>query len=103
MTNLYLLVPIAPLVGAIVAGFFGKTIGRAGAHTITIAGVAVSLVASLMVLADVLSGNTFNGTVYTWAQIAGLKLEVGFLIDHHDGGRDIGLAHGAHLHHWLHA
>lgn len=81
MTNLYLLVPIAPLIGAIVAGFFGKSIGRTGAHTVTIAGVAVSLVASLIILADVLSGNTFNGSVYTWAQIAGLKLEIGFLID----------------------
>ena len=81
MTNLYLLVPIAPLIGAIVAGFFGKSIGRAGAHTVTIAGVAVSLVASLIILADVLSGNTFNGSVYTWAQIGSLKLEIGFLID----------------------
>ena len=81
MTNLYLLVPIAPLIGAIVAGFFGKSIGRAGAHTVTIAGVAVSLVASLIILSDVLSGNTFNGSVYTWAQIGSLKLEIGFLID----------------------
>jgi len=35
----------------------------------------------LVVLSDVLSGNTFNGSVYTWAQIGGLTLEVGFLID----------------------
>ena len=34
-------VPMAPLVGAIVAGLFGKQIGRAGAHTVTILGVAV--------------------------------------------------------------
>jgi NADH-quinone oxidoreductase subunit L len=81
MTNLYLLVPLAPLIGAILAGFFGKSIGRVGAHTVTIAGVAVSLVASLIILADVLAGNTFNGPVYTWAQVAGLKLEIGFLID----------------------
>jgi NADH-quinone oxidoreductase subunit L len=81
MKFLYLLVPLAPLVGAIVAGLFGRVVGRAGAHTVTIAGVAVSLVASLVVLFDVLSGNTFNGAVYTWAEVAGLKFEIGFLID----------------------
>ena len=31
MQTLYLLVPLAPLAGAILAGLFGKTIGRAGA------------------------------------------------------------------------
>ena len=81
MKMLYLLVPLAPLFGAIVAGLFGQRVGRAGAHWVTISGVAVSLVASLVVLSDVLSGNTFNGSVYTWAQIGGLTLEVGFLID----------------------
>ncbi len=81
MKMLYLLVPLAPLFGAIVAGLFGQRVGRAGAHWVTISGVAVSLVASLVVLSDVLSGNTFNGSVYTWAQIGGLRLEVGFLID----------------------
>ena len=81
MKMLYLLVPIAPLLGAIVAGLFGKWVGRAGAHWVTISGVAVSLVASLIVLFDVLAGNTFNGSVYTWAQIGALTLEVGFLID----------------------
>ncbi len=81
MKMLYLLVPLAPLFGAIVAGLFGHRVGRAGAHWVTISGVAVSLVASLVVLSDVLSGNTFNGSVYTWAQIGGLTLEVGFLID----------------------
>ena len=81
MKFLYLLVPLAPLVGAIVAGLFGRAVGRSGAHIVTIAGVTVSLVASLVVLFDVLAGNTFNGAVYTWAEVAGLKFEIGFLID----------------------
>ena len=81
MKSLYLLVPLAPLAGAILAGLFGRAIGRAGAHWATILGVTVALIASLVVLADVLAGNTFNGPVYTWAQVAGLKFEVGFLID----------------------
>ena len=81
MQKLYLLVPLAPLFGAIVAGLFGKVVGRAGAHTVTILGVAVSFVASLFVFQDVHAGNAFNGTLYTWATSGGLTFEVGFLID----------------------
>lgn len=81
MNPLYLIVPFAPLVGSILAGFFGKKIGRAGAHTVTIAGVAISLVASILVFMDVMKGNTFNGTLYEWASVGSLKFEVGFLID----------------------
>jgi len=81
MKALYLIIPLAPLFGAIVAGFFGRAIGRAGAHWVTILGVAVSFVCSLLVFRDVMDGNTFNGTVYTWMQTGGLNLEIGFLID----------------------
>ena len=81
MQSLYLLVPLAPLAGALVAGLFGKAIGRTLSHWVTIAGVLVSTVASFMVFNDVMAGNTFDGTVYTWAVVGGLKLEVGFLID----------------------
>ncbi|MCU0840618.1 MAG: NADH-quinone oxidoreductase subunit L [Thiobacillaceae bacterium] len=81
MKTLYLVVPLAPLAGAIVAGLFGKAIGRAGAHTVTILGVLVSFLASLVIFQDVLAGNTFNGAVYTWLTSGDLRLEVGFLID----------------------
>ncbi|WP_394672561.1 NADH-quinone oxidoreductase subunit L [Limnobacter sp.] len=81
MNPLYLIVPFAPLVGSILAGFFGKQIGRTGAHTVTIAGVAISLIASILVFMDVMEGNTFNGTLYEWAVVGTLVFEVGFLID----------------------
>jgi NADH-quinone oxidoreductase subunit L len=81
MQSVYLLAALAPLAGAILAGFFGRTIGRANSHRVTIAGVAISLLASVYVLLDVLGGNVFNGTVYTWATIGGIRMEVGFLID----------------------
>jgi NADH-quinone oxidoreductase subunit L len=81
MKTLYLLIPFAPLVGAIVAGLFGKAIGRAGAHWVTIVGVTVSLGCSILVMQDVLAGNTFNGALYTWMEAGGLKLEIGFLVD----------------------
>jgi NADH-quinone oxidoreductase subunit L len=81
MQTLYLVVALAPLFGAIVAGLFGRLVGRTGAHVVTIAGVAVSFIASVLVFQDVLAGNTFNGTVYTWMALGELRFEVGFLID----------------------
>ena len=81
MRGLYLLVPFAPLVGALIAGLGGRIVGRAGAHTVTILGMVISTVASLIVLSDVIGGTTFDGTVYTWAVVGGLNLEIGFLID----------------------
>jgi NADH-quinone oxidoreductase subunit L len=79
--NLLLVAALSPLVGAIVAGLFGRAVGRRGAHMVTIAGVAVSLIASLITLQAVLGGATFNATVYEWMVIGGLKMEVGFLVD----------------------
>jgi NADH-quinone oxidoreductase subunit L len=81
MKALYLIIPLAPLLGAIVAGLFGRQVGRAGAHWVTIVGVLVSCVCSVFVLMDVLNGTTFNGPVYTWATSGGTRLEIGFLID----------------------
>ena len=81
MQQLYLLVPLAPLVGAIVAGLFGAQIGRSGSHWITIIGVAISFFASFVIFVDVLNGNLFNGPVYTWLITGGTRFEIGFLID----------------------
>jgi len=81
MQLLYLVVPLAPLAGAIVAGLFGSAIGRAGAHRVTIAGVGISFFVSCVVFADVLNGNTYNGTVYTWLTSSETRFEIGFLID----------------------
>ncbi|HEY9146510.1 MAG TPA: NADH-quinone oxidoreductase subunit L [Thiobacillus sp.] len=81
MQTLYLVVPLAPLFGAVVAGLFGRLVGRTGAHVVTIAGVAISFIASVLVFQDVLAGHTFNGTVYTWMTLGDLRFEVGFLVD----------------------
>ncbi|WP_313953556.1 NADH-quinone oxidoreductase subunit L [Accumulibacter sp.] len=81
MQKLYLLVPLAPLVGAIIAGLFCRVIPRWVAHSVTIAGVAISLVASYVIFQDVQAGNTFNGPVYRWLTSGDYHFEVGFLID----------------------
>ena len=81
MQNLYLLIPLAPLLGAMVAGLFCRLIPRWVGHTATILGVAVAFVTSVIVFQDVQAGNTFNGSVYTWLTTGEYLFEVGFQID----------------------
>ncbi|MDJ0833034.1 MAG: NADH-quinone oxidoreductase subunit L, partial [Gammaproteobacteria bacterium] len=83
MEQVYLAIPLASLLGAIIAGLFGKQIGRAGAHWVTILGVATSFVLSLIVLKDVVFDGApiYNDSVYTWMVSDGIRFEVGFLID----------------------
>lgn len=82
-----LAVPMAPLVGAILAGvlgtkFGGNWIGRRASHSLTIFGVLVSFILSAMTLKSVaLDGARFNETLYTWMVVGGLKMEIGFLVD----------------------
>jgi NADH-quinone oxidoreductase subunit L len=84
MQSIYLTIVLAPLIACIIAGLFGKAIGRIGAHSITILGVAISCALSCYVLyQQVFEGaSPFNGTVYTWLLSDGVQLNVGFLIDH---------------------
>ncbi|MDD5364330.1 MAG: NADH-quinone oxidoreductase subunit L [Gallionellaceae bacterium] len=81
MKTLYLVVPLAPLAGAVIAGLFGRQIGRIGAHVVTILGVLVSFLVSLVIFQDVLAGHTWNGAIYTWLTSGNVSMEVGFLVD----------------------
>jgi len=81
MQLLYLTIPLAPLVGAVVAGLFGQVIGRRGAHWITIVGMLISTLAAGAVFRDVLDGNLYDGPVYTWLASGNVRFEIGFLID----------------------
>ncbi len=83
MTNVYLTIVLAPLAAAIMAGLFGKTIGRAGAHWITIIGVGLSCLLSLYVFKHhVFDGAaSYNQSVYTWLISEGITFQIGFLID----------------------
>lgn len=69
-----------------IAGFFRNPIGRAGAHTVTILGVAVSFLFSLYVAGLILSGSTppLDTNLYTWASggtVFPYSFHIGFLID----------------------
>ena len=86
--NVHLLLAalFAPLAGALIAGLMGSMFGghlirRRTSKAVTVLGVAISFVCSLMILLEVISGAEFNGPVYTWATVGNLKLEIGFLVD----------------------
>jgi NADH-quinone oxidoreductase subunit L len=85
-TNL-LAVPLAPLVGSVLAGVFGthfggNWLGRRITHSLTILGVLLDFIISVQTLLSVaIDGARYNETLYTWMVVGGLKMEVGFLID----------------------
>src|SRR6478735_3084842 len=81
--NILLIIALGPLLGAIVAGLLGKQIGRAGAHTVTIASVAISCLLSIDVLRRLWTGEAdpFNQNVYTFFQVGNLSAHVGFMVD----------------------
>ncbi len=81
MSHIYLAIPLICLIAAIIAGLFGKVIGRRGTHSVTIGGVAAAFVLSVMVYSDVREGNSANEVLYTWAISGGIPFQIGFLID----------------------
>jgi NADH-quinone oxidoreductase subunit L len=81
-----LAVPLAPLVGSVIAGvlgtkFGGNWIGRRLSHFITILGVLIAFIISAQTLLAVIGGARFNATLYEWMVIGTLKMEIGFLVD----------------------
>ena len=81
MQQIYLAIPLLPLLAAIVVGLFGKQLPRATAHILTILGVGVSFVLSLYVLNDAISSAPYNEPVYSWLKSGNFSFEIGFLID----------------------
>ena len=81
--NIYLTIVLAPLIGALIAGLFRNSVGRIGAHTVTIAGVGLSTVLSLFVFwfMTVEGVPAHEVSVYTWGVVGGFQFEIGFLID----------------------
>ena len=83
MKLLYTLIPLAPLVAAIAAGLFGAKLGRVNSHRITIGGVAIAFLLSVVAFFNVVGSDAppFNETLYTWMVSGNLKFEIGFLVD----------------------
>ncbi len=81
--TLLLAIPMLPLLAAVLAGLWGRQIGRAGAAAVTIGAVGISCLLSLYVLKQILVDHvpSYQGTVYTWLVSDNVRMQVGFLID----------------------
>ena len=83
MTPLTLVILLAPLLGSLIAGFFGKQIGKQAAHWVTIVLMIVSFLCAVWVLKlVVLDGVYYNKMFYTWGAVGEFKMSIGFLVDH---------------------
>ncbi len=82
-THILLTIALAPLAGCLLAGFLGRFLGRAGSHTVTILGVAISCALSFYVLYQLTLGGAvaYNQNIYTWFQIGPFNASVGFMVD----------------------
>jgi NADH-quinone oxidoreductase subunit L len=86
-TSTLLAVPLAPLVGSVLAGIFGTAMGgnkfgRKICTAATILGVLIAFVLSACTLYSVITeGARYNQTIYEWMVVGGLKMEIGFLVD----------------------
>lgn len=78
---LHVAIPFVCLLAAITAGLFGKLIGRTAAHRVTIGGVGLAFLMSVLVYFDVRGGNSYNSLLYTWGTSGGVDFQIGFLID----------------------
>ncbi|PKO47548.1 MAG: NADH-quinone oxidoreductase subunit L [Betaproteobacteria bacterium HGW-Betaproteobacteria-22] len=81
MQQIYLAIPLLPLLAAIIVGLCGKFLPRAAAHIVTITGVGVSFVLSAYVLNHAMTAAPYNETVYSWLKSGNFSFEIGFLID----------------------
>ena len=81
--NVLLAIVLAPLLGSIIAGLFGRQVGRAGSHVVTILGVAASCALSGWVLYQLVGqgASPFNQNVYTFFEVGNYSAHVGFMID----------------------
>ncbi|KLD75793.1 NADH-quinone oxidoreductase subunit L [Xanthomonas hyacinthi] len=81
--SLLIAVVLAPLFGSIVAGLFGRQVGRKGAQCVTILGVAVSCALSCWTLYQLVGQGAapFNQNIYTFFEVGHYAAHVGFMVD----------------------
>src|SRR3990167_4670321 len=80
--ELSLLTVLLPLLGSLIAGFFGKRIGIRATHAVTILFMTLSFICALFIFKYVeFDAASFDGPIYTWAVSGSFHFDVGFLID----------------------
>jgi len=76
----YMLIPLLPFAGFLIAGLFGKYL-KERAAVVAVAGVFGSFVFSVSAFIDVLGGTLIDENLYSWIAIGSLNISVGFQVD----------------------
>ena len=76
----YILIPLLPFAGFLIAGLFGKYL-KERAAAVAVAGVFGAFVFSVSAFLDVLGGTLIDENLYSWITIGNLNISVGFQID----------------------
>lgn len=83
LITLSLMVALLPLAGSLIAGLFGKALGRKGTHRFVITLVAIAFFISCYLFkVFVIDGQVATeGRIYTWATSGIMQFNVAFLLD----------------------
>jgi NADH-quinone oxidoreductase subunit L len=76
----YILIPLLPFTGFLIAGLFGKYL-KERAAMVAVSGVFGSFLFAVSALIDVLGGTIIDENLYSWIAIGSLNINVGFQID----------------------
>src|SRR6187200_2164362 len=75
------LVVLLPLLGAAIAGLFGRAIGDRGAQIVTCGGLILAAVCSWVVLGEVLAGAPFKVELFRWIHSGTLEADWALRLD----------------------
>lgn len=85
MENYIYLIPLFPLIGFLINGFFGQKLGKGLVSFIGCTTIGFSFIVALFIWKDLLTlapeHRQMTQTLWNWITVGGLNIEVGFLID----------------------
>lgn len=83
LKDIAIIMVLAPLIGSGLAGFFGKLLGKRGAHWVTIIAVGISLVCAIFIANYIFIEHypKVDVNLYNWVDSGTYTIHIGFLID----------------------
>ena len=84
MVELSLIALTSPLIGGLLSGFFGSTLGKWFTNGVTILSVLISFLIACLILFEINSDPSLiiNQDIYTWLSVGNFHFTAGILIDH---------------------
>jgi NADH-quinone oxidoreductase subunit L len=77
------LILVSPLIGAILAGLFADRVGNVGAHTLTIAGISMSFICTLIIMHSyfIMDAKVMDLTFFYWIKTDTTVFKMGVWLD----------------------